>query len=166
VCRLNEQPRSIAEIATVSKVAARRIKNCYRVLNRELDLPVPPASPRDYLPQIASAVDADRDTKRRARELLESADQTHIADGCNPRGAAAGALYLAGEQTGEDLTQGRSGSDSGRVDCDDQRTIPRPPDSVNLTCLFRAGDDVRRFCWNINYGDDARSDWAPPVCNW
>jgi transcription initiation factor TFIIB len=106
VCRLNEQPRSVGEMATVSKVDSSRIRNCYGVLNRELDLPVPPASPMDYLPQIASAVDVDRETERRARELLDRADEQCIANGCNPRGAAAGALYLSSERTGEYLTQG------------------------------------------------------------
>ena len=106
-CRLNEQPRPFRAIGRVSKMEEDRIQHCYTILNRELDLPVPPVGPTQYLPQIASAVDANRETERRARELLEAADDQLVANGQNPRGAAAGALYLASRQTGEFLNQGR-----------------------------------------------------------
>lgn len=105
VCRLNEQPRTIAKIARVSKVGTDRIRHCYRLLNRELELPVPPAGPKHYLPQIASAVDAHHETEHQARILLEQADDRRVANGQNPMGAAAGALYLASRQTGEYLNQ-------------------------------------------------------------
>lgn len=104
-CRLNEQPRSLGDVARVSKMTEDRIQHCYTILNRKLDLPVPPVGPKQYLPQIASAVDAHRETERRARELLEAADDQLVANGQNPRGAAAGALYLASRQTGEDINQ-------------------------------------------------------------
>jgi transcription initiation factor TFIIB len=105
VCRRNEQPRIITDIASLSKVPEDRIRSAYKALNRELGLPVPPAGPRNYLPQIASAVDADSITERRAEELLEQADDTLVANGQNPMGAAAGALYLAGRETSEFFTQ-------------------------------------------------------------
>ncbi|QLD89601.1 transcription initiation factor IIB family protein [Natronomonas salina] len=105
VCRLNEQPRTFGDTAQVSKMDEERIRHCYRLLNRELDLPVPPAGPEQYLPQIASALDAHHETERRARELLEQADEHCVSNGQNPMGAAAGALYLASRQTGEHLNQ-------------------------------------------------------------
>ena len=46
VCRLNEQPRTLRDIAGVSKLQRDRIKHCYDVLNRELYLPVPPVGPK------------------------------------------------------------------------------------------------------------------------
>lgn len=100
-CRLNEQPRPFRAIARVSQMGEDRIQYCYTILNRELDLHVPPVGPKQYLPQIASVVDAHRETERRARELLEAADD-HLVTNCqNPRGAAAGVLYLASRQTSE-----------------------------------------------------------------
>jgi len=65
-CRIDGHPRTFDEIAAVSKVACDRIRNGYTVLNRELELPVPPADPTQYLPQIASAVGADTTTERKA----------------------------------------------------------------------------------------------------
>jgi transcription initiation factor TFIIB len=106
VCRLNRQPRPIGEVASVSKVPEDRVTHCFTVLNRSLELPVPPAGPTQYLPQIASAVDASHETERRARALLERADDQQVIQGRHPMGVAAGALYLAGRQTGEFITQG------------------------------------------------------------
>ena len=105
VCRLNEQPRPFGDVARVSKMSEEKIQRGYRLLNRELDLPVPPADPMQYLPQLASALEASQETERRARELLEAAEDSRIANGQNPMGAAAGALYLASRQTGEFLNQ-------------------------------------------------------------
>lgn len=105
VCRLNEHPRSFEAIARVSKISKARIRTGYTVMNRDLDLPVPPAGPEQYLAQVASAADVSQRTQRRARDLLDTVDQTSVANGRNPLGAAAGALYLASQETGEFVTQ-------------------------------------------------------------
>jgi transcription initiation factor TFIIB len=105
VCRLNEYPRTFEEIARVSKLDDGKVRLGYKVLNRELDLPVPPAGPEQYLPQIASETDVSNRTESRARALLEDATGEAVTNGCNPAGAAAGALYVAGQETGEYLTQ-------------------------------------------------------------
>jgi len=104
-CRLNEHPRTFEEIATVSKLDEGKVRLGYKVLNRELGLPVPPAGPKQYLPQIASETDVGQGTERRARTLLENAAGETVSNGCNPVGTAAGALYIAGQETGEYLTQ-------------------------------------------------------------
>lgn len=105
VCRINKQPRSFEAIADVSKVDEACIRNGYTAVNRELSLPIPPAGPEHYLAQIASAVDASRETERQARAFLDEADTTVITNGKSPLGAAAGALYLASQETGEFLNQ-------------------------------------------------------------
>jgi transcription initiation factor TFIIB len=104
-CRLNEYPRTFEEIATVSKLDEGKVRMGYKVLNRELELPVPPAGAEQYLPQIASETGVSNETERRARTLLEDALGDTVARGCNPAGVAAGALYVAGQETGELLTQ-------------------------------------------------------------
>jgi transcription initiation factor TFIIB len=104
-CRIDGHPRTFDEIAAVSKVARDRVRNAYTVMNRELGLPVPPADPRQYLSQIASAVDADSRTERKARRVLEAAADCQVTNGKNPLGVAAGALYLAAQRTGSLLNQ-------------------------------------------------------------
>jgi transcription initiation factor TFIIB len=105
VCRIDGNPRTFEEVASVSKVSQDRIEHGYSVLNRELGLPVPPADPRAYLAQLASSVDADPVTERTARDLLAAAADTPATTGKKPAGVAAGALYLAAQRTGAFLTQ-------------------------------------------------------------
>lgn len=105
VCRLNEHPRTFQDVASLSKISEDRVRTAYTALNRELALPVPPACPRQYVSQLVSAVDASRETERVATELLEAADKQVAANGHHPSGTAAGAIYLAGQLTGEVLTQ-------------------------------------------------------------
>ena len=53
---------------------------------------------------MASEVEVDAKTERRARELIEQAD-AKTKEGVHPGGVVAGALYQAGKQTGERMTQ-------------------------------------------------------------
>jgi transcription initiation factor TFIIB len=103
-CRINELPRTIGEIETVSRVTRARIENGYSVLNQELGLPIPPLCPVQYLPKVASAVDVEAKTERRARELIEAVDES-ARPGVHPAGVVAGALYQAGRETGDRVTQ-------------------------------------------------------------
>ena len=105
VCRLNEQPRTFAEVTTASKVSRGRIENAYNVLNRELGLPVPPAKPDVYLPQLASDLGVSSETERRARQLLDDARERTLCSGCHPAGVAAGCLYAAAQERCEDVSQ-------------------------------------------------------------
>jgi hypothetical protein len=98
-------PTEFEEIARVSKLDEGKVRMGYKVLNREIDLPVPPAGPKQYPPRIASAADVSQETERRAWTLLDDAQQGLGATGCNPAGIAAGALYLAGQYTEACLTQ-------------------------------------------------------------
>lgn len=102
VCRLNKQPRPLGDIEAVSKLARGRIERSYAVLNRELALPVPPATPKQYVRQVASTVGLDAEAVRRARDLLEAGT---LPDGVHPAGAAAGALYLVGRRLDAAVSQ-------------------------------------------------------------
>lgn len=93
--RINEVPRGIDAIVELSKVPKDRVQNAYSTLNQELNLPVPPAVPRDYLGQFISDSELGPPERQRAATLLEAVAETGICQGRNPRGVAAGAMYLA-----------------------------------------------------------------------
>ena len=102
--RINQTPRTIDEFAHVSKVECGRIRGCYSALNRELSLPVPPARPIEFLPQLISAVDAPTPVEQTATELLEAMADDNAGQGRDPAGVAAGAIYIAAEA--EDMRYG------------------------------------------------------------
>ncbi|MFB6124493.1 MAG: transcription initiation factor IIB family protein [Halanaeroarchaeum sp.] len=100
------QPRSLDEVAAVSRVDRMEFKRTYRYIVRELSLAVKPADPEQYVARIASAIDASDETERQARELLRTASGTGVFNGKSPVGLAAAAIYAAGQLTGEQPTQG------------------------------------------------------------
>lgn len=109
-CRLERLPRYIEEIASVAVIDDAAIKNTYKLLNRELQLATPPPLPRDFLPRLASAVDAHPRVERRAHQLVADPAVGILANGRQPAGVAAACLYHAhieSEQSNVKLTQGR-----------------------------------------------------------
>ena len=100
-------PRSLDEVATVSRVDRDEIARTYRYVVRELELEVEPADPIQYVPRIVSELDRSEHVERRARELLEAAHETGRTSGKSPVGLAAAAIYAASILEDERVTQSR-----------------------------------------------------------
>ena len=107
--RQADQPRSIDEIAAVSRVSEMEFKRTYRYIVRELNLPVKPANPRSFVRRIASALELDEDTEEQANAILREAEGTGVFNGKSPVGLAAAAIYAAGQLRGIALTQDEVG---------------------------------------------------------
>ena len=105
VCRINDVPRTLDEIASVAAVGEEKVRNGYMVLNRELDLPVPPQEPQEYIPRLVSAFDLPCRIERRAREIANEATEAGLATGVNPAGFAAGCIAVAAAKRGIEVIQ-------------------------------------------------------------
>jgi transcription initiation factor TFIIB len=104
--RLDGTPRTIDELADVSRVEPLEIKRTYRYVVRELGVQVPPSDPMEYVGRIVSDVGCSDETGRHAREMIEAATSRGVHSGKHPVGIAASAVYAAGKLCGEDITQG------------------------------------------------------------
>jgi transcription initiation factor TFIIB len=98
-------PRSIDEVARVSRVDEDELERAYRYVVRELSLEIQPADPSEYVPRFASDLEIPKETERTARELLENAKRKNVHSGKSPVGLAAAALYAAAQLTNVELTQ-------------------------------------------------------------
>ena len=98
-------PRSLDEIAAVSRVEKMELTRTYRYVVRELKLEIQPADPEQYVPRFASDLDLSDEAERRARQLLRAAKETGIHSGKSPVGLAAAAVYAASLLTNEKVTQ-------------------------------------------------------------
>ncbi len=107
--RQMNSPRSIDEVAAVSRVEEMEFKRAYRYIVRELNLAVAPANPQQYIGRLASALELDNESEKLAREILKSAEGTGTFNGKSPVGLAAAAIYAASNLTGNDLTQDQVG---------------------------------------------------------
>ena len=98
-------PRSLDEIANVSRVEKDEIARTYRYVVRELSLEIQPADPESYVPRFASDLELSDEAERRARSLLKNAKEQGVHSGKSPVGLAAAAVYAASLLTNEKVTQ-------------------------------------------------------------
>ncbi|MEF8773904.1 MAG: transcription initiation factor IIB [Halobacteriales archaeon] len=103
--RQANMPRSLDEIADVSRVEKSEVARTYRYVIRELGLEVQPADPESYVPRFASGLELSEESERRARELLRNAKEKGVHSGKSPVGLAAAAVYAASLLTNEKTTQ-------------------------------------------------------------
>ncbi|MCG1002685.1 MULTISPECIES: transcription initiation factor IIB family protein [Halobacterium] len=103
--RQMQTPRSIDEVANVSRIDAMEFKRTYRYIVRELGLEVAPADPASYVPRFASELDLPDEVERRARELLDNAKEDGVTSGKSPVGLAAAAIYASSLLTNHKVTQ-------------------------------------------------------------
>ena len=104
-CRAYNRPRSLKEIASVSRVKRKDIARCYRLLLNELDLRMPIPEPKSYVSKIATRAEVPEETQLKAIQILDEAEKRGAVVGKDPVGLAAAALYIACVLTGEKKTQ-------------------------------------------------------------
>jgi len=103
--RQADTPRSLDEVAAVSRVKPMEFKRTYRYIVRELSLEVKPADPEHYVSRFATELDLTPEATRRARELLRAAKDKGVHSGKSPVGLAAASVYAASLLTNEKVTQ-------------------------------------------------------------
>jgi len=112
-CRECKVPRTLDEIADVSRVTKKEIGRSYRFIAREL-LIHRPTSPTDYIPRFGSELGLSGEVQSKAIELLKEATKKGLTSGRGPTGVAAAAIYIASVLYGERRTQ-RDVADVARV---------------------------------------------------
>jgi transcription initiation factor TFIIB len=102
VARIHDCGRTLDDVVAVAQADKQQVKASYDGLNRECDLPVPPLSGAEVVPQIATDVGIPALIETEAKSLARRAENAGVVDGYKPQGVAAGALYVASREA---LTQ-------------------------------------------------------------
>jgi transcription initiation factor TFIIB len=104
--RLRKLPRSLREVAKFSYLDYRVIGKHYRLLVRKLRLRMPVPDPKNYVPKFISKLALPGEMHEKVLEVLQDAqDQKGLTTGRDPRGLAAGAIYIASILTDNKITQ-------------------------------------------------------------
>jgi transcription initiation factor TFIIB len=103
-CRQWRIPRTLDEIAEVSRVSKKEIGRSYRFIIRQL-MKTPSSSPVDYIPRFASELGLSGEVEAKAIEILKKAAPYGLTSGRGPTGVAAAALYIATVLCNERRTQ-------------------------------------------------------------
>ncbi len=104
-CRQISVPRTLDEIAQVSRVSRKEIGRTYRFISRELGLKLMPTSPIDYVPRFCSGLNLKGEVQSKAVEILRQASEKELTSGRGPTGVAAAAIYISSILCGERRTQ-------------------------------------------------------------
>ncbi|KXA99676.1 transcription initiation factor IIB [candidate division MSBL1 archaeon SCGC-AAA259O05] len=112
-CRENQMPRTLDEIAEVSRVDRKEIGRSYRFITRELDIHLPPVSPENYVARFGSELGISGETRSKAIDIIREAQEKGLTSGKGPTGTAAAGIYLASIMTGERRTQKKVAEGAG-----------------------------------------------------
>ena len=105
-CRQCKVPRTLDEIAEVSRVSKKEVGRTYRILTRELGIKLAPTSPVDYIPRFASELGLCKNTEANAIKLINIAKDRSNQCGQNPTATAGAALYaMCAVMNNENITQ-------------------------------------------------------------
>ncbi len=98
-------PRTLEEIASVTKINKKEIGRSYRFLARELGIKLAPTSPIDYVPRFASELNLSGRVQAKSIRLLSRVIDDGLTSGRGPMGIAAAALYVSAVMEEEERTQ-------------------------------------------------------------
>ncbi|WP_227378839.1 transcription initiation factor IIB [Haladaptatus halobius] len=104
-CRSENIPRSLEEVADVSRVARTEIGRTYIYIGRELGLEIQPVDPKQYVPRFCSALGSSDAVKAKTNEILDITTSQGLLSGKSPTGYAAAAIYAASLLCDEQQTQ-------------------------------------------------------------
>lgn len=104
-CRKLKVPRTLDEIAEVARVDKKNLSRTYRYIVDEMDLEIYPPEPEEYVPRFATELGAPYSVVKEAEEILEKIDGAPFTYGKSPTSIAAAAIYIAGKDLEEPITQ-------------------------------------------------------------
>jgi len=104
-CRDCGVPRTLDEIAEVSRISRKEVGRTYRFLARELKLKLMPTSPMDYVSRFCNELKLSSDTQALVIDILKKAEEAELTSGRGPTGVVAAAIYVSSLMNNERRTQ-------------------------------------------------------------
>ena len=104
-CRMYKVPRTLNEIAEVSRVNKKEIGRSFRFISKELDLNLNPTEPLDFLTRFISELDLSQECQKLSKRIIKMAELRGLTSGRGPTGVCAAAIYAASILSKERRTQ-------------------------------------------------------------
>lgn len=104
-CRRISVPRTLDEIANISKCDRKNLGRTYRFLSRELGLKIKPTKPQEYLSRFCSELGLNSRSQNMAKQIINKAQEKGLTSGKGPTGIAAATIYIASIKNNQRRTQ-------------------------------------------------------------
>ncbi|MBD3254491.1 MAG: hypothetical protein GF383_05330 [Candidatus Lokiarchaeota archaeon] len=108
VCRKNKISRTIQDISNLilqKNENKREVYNCYKELVKKFNLKTPPPDPSSYVPRLISELGLNQKVEAPTIRIIKAFTSRTRSTGKDPRGIAAGALYLICKMIDERISQ-------------------------------------------------------------
>lgn len=107
--KIHRRPLTLEDVRNVSRISPNvSIRSAYGVINRELELPIPPARPIEFLPRILDSLDLQESEKneirQEARSIAIDVEENSLIHG-SPTGIATGIVDYVAKRRGFPITQ-------------------------------------------------------------
>lgn len=102
---LINEPRPPSTVAKLLEVDEEDLFDTFRHFKKNLELPIPVASPKSYLYQIEEELSLSNTVLERAEQIIELSQEENYSSGKSATGIAAASVYAAASELDEDLTQ-------------------------------------------------------------
>jgi len=83
-CRQEGIPRSLDEVADVSRVPQKEIGRTYRYISQELGLELKPVDLKQFVPRFASALQLSEEVQSKATEIIDVSAEQGLLSGKSP----------------------------------------------------------------------------------
>lgn len=131
-CRRHKVPRTLKEIAAVSRSPLKKIRRAYIFLLRRLEIRLAPADPALYIPRFCSKLGLSEEIRERAVEILKDDKGTGVAKGWGPIGTAAAAIFIATIISGEKITERKIAKVAGTTEVTIRDRYKELADRLNI----------------------------------
>ncbi len=111
--KMQGTPKTLGEVAGVTKVDKNAVANTAKLIMRKLDIKINPTSPIDFVERFASSLDLNAKIQFDAVKLVERIQKMGINSGKSPVSVAATAIYTATLMNKTRITQQRIAAVSG-----------------------------------------------------
>ncbi|MGC8584510.1 MAG: transcription initiation factor IIB [Thermoplasmata archaeon] len=104
-CRQLNIPRTLEEIASITRIKKKDIGRIFRIMSRTLKLNLFPSKPEDYVDRFCAKLNLSPSVKNRTMEIIKLAEERGLSSGRGPTGLVAAAIYIASVMENERRTQ-------------------------------------------------------------
>ncbi len=134
-CRQAQVPRTLDEVAEVSRVDKQEVSRTYRFLSREMGINLAPTDPARYVARFGSDLEISGEARVEAMNIIKEAQEKNLTSGKSPSGTAAASIYIASLKMGERRTQ---------------REVAEVGDVTEVTIRNRYSEMVEELDFEIN----------------
>jgi len=96
---------TLDDFAKISRLGARDIGKCYRLIIRTLNIKIFAPSPARFIPRFANDLSLSSESQSMAIQIISTAQKLGNLSGKDPCGLAAASIYVATRENGEHKTQ-------------------------------------------------------------